>query len=109
MGMGVAKWTSQEQPAGVGSWASRANSRAYSLGTWPSLAGDADKPSPGPAPELGERSTMLHRLPDPDHTPQPMVLKCRLLHSTIHFIHSTNRAEPSPHVRLQNQGKPGMP
>ena len=40
MGIGVAKWTSQEHPADVGSWASRASSRAHLLGTWPSLAGD---------------------------------------------------------------------
>jgi len=40
MGMEVAKWTSQEHQADVGSWASRASSRAHLLGTWPSLAGD---------------------------------------------------------------------
>lgn len=105
MGMVMAKWTSQEQPADVGFWASRASSRAHLLGTWPSLAEDAGKPSPGPAPELRKRSTMLHGLPHPDHTSQPMILKCHLLHSTIHFIHSTNRAEPSPPFQAPEPGK----
>ena len=63
MGMVMVKWTSKEQPTDVGFWASRASSRAHLLGTWPSLAEDAGKPSSGPAPELRERSTMLHDSP----------------------------------------------